>query len=635
MFRKSIISQMSLVMIAVLTVLAPLSTGYAHPSDGTSIYTLDGASSESESIESFVDQYVADGMQAAHVPGFAVVVVKDGKTLISKGYGYADLEQRIPMTPQTNLRAGSVSKPVVATAVMQLVDQGLVELDAPISRYIPDLELTDRFGQASTVAQLLTHQSGYTDADLLSHAPTLEEWQPLGEYLHDNLGPRDIQPGVMAYSSRNTALLGYMIEKITGLPYDQAIARSLFDPLGMSKTTFTQPLPDEIRANLATGYFYQGGTYEIVPLDYVRSSPGIAMVTTAEDMGRLMQSLLNGGQFNGMQVLKAETTETLLTRQAAAHTYSRGKSYAFSENRLGGRQVLNHDGNGIGFGSRMILVPEHDLGIFISTNHRQTQFDANTQTPAFVFIRDLASAILEREVPETPQNISALTPLPDAAERAGRYAGHYQLAGSPLKDFFKIRLLLDNVDVSDNGDGSITIGSKSYVEVEPLVFQRQDNASSFVVFIENARGEVEYLTFGGTGSYKKAGWYQTLNFTIGLVAGMLLIFLSYIVTWPFLRQGSWLAWAISLLNLIFLVGFGIMIATADIVLFFKMIPLPMRLLMALPWISALGTLGLLVSQFRRSSRQGTSRWGQIHTSLMTIASLAFLWFVAYWNLLLR
>ena len=116
---------------------------------------------------------------------------------------------------------------------------------------------------------------------------------------------------------------------------------------------------------------------------------------------------------------------------------------------------------------------------------------------------------------------------------------------------------------------------------------------------------------------------------------MLLIFLSYIVTWPFLRQGSWLAWAISLLNLIFLVGFGIMIATADIVLFFKMIPLPMRLLMALPWISALGTLGLLVSQFRRSSRQGTSRWGQIHTSLMTIASLAFLWFVAYWNLLLR
>ena len=635
MFRTSIISQMSLIVFAAFTVLAPHSRGYAQSSDASPLYTSEGISIEAESMESFVDQYVADGMQAAHVPGFALVVVKDGRTLISKGYGYADLERQIPMTPQTNLRAGSVSKPIVATAVMQLVEQGLVELDAPVSKYIPDLKLTDRFGQASTVAQLLTHQSGYTDAVMLSHVPTLEEWQPLGEYLHENLGPRDIQPGVMAYSSWNTALLGYMIEKVTGLPYDQAIARSLFDPLGMSKTTFTQPLPDEIRANLAMGYFYQGGTYEIVPLDYVRLSPGIAMVTTAEDIGWFMQALLNGGQFNGSQVLQADTVGMLLRRQAAAHPYSRGKTYAFSENRFAGRQVLNHDGNGIGFGSRMILVPEQNLGIFISTNHRQIQFDADTPTPAFDFIRDLATTILEREVPETPQNVSALTPLPDAAARAGRYAGHYQRAETPLKDFFKIRYLMDNVDVSDNGDGSITIGSKRYVEVEPLVFQSQGDANFFVVFIENAGGEVEYLTFGGTGSYKKADWYQTLNFSIGLVAGMLLIFLSCVVSWPFLRQGSWLAWAVSLLNLIFLVGFGIMVATADILLFFKMIPLPMRFLMALPWISAMGTLGLIVSQFRRSSRQGISRWGKIHTSLVTIASLAFIWFVAYWNLLLR
>jgi hypothetical protein len=110
---------------------------------------------------------------------------------------------------------------------------------------------------------------------------------------------------------------------------------------------------------------------------------------------------------------------------------------------------------------------------------------------------------------------------------------------------------------------------------------------------------------------------------------------SLILTWPFLRQGSWLAWGTSLLNLIFLVGFGIMIATADILLFYKMIPLPIRLLLSLPWISALGTLGLVVTQFRRTGRQSISLWGKIHTSLVTIASLAFIWFVAYWNLLLK
>ena len=131
-----------------------------------------------ETLEAFVDAFISENMEIAHVPGLVIEVVNENQTLLSKGYGYADIEKKIPMTSQTPVRAGSVSKPVTAIAVIQLVEGGLVDLNAPVSEYITTIPLEDKYGQASTVAQLLNHMGGYDDAVLLTHAPTVEEWQP-------------------------------------------------------------------------------------------------------------------------------------------------------------------------------------------------------------------------------------------------------------------------------------------------------------------------------------------------------------------------------------------------------------------------------------------------------------------------
>ena len=584
-------------------------------------------------IRALADGFWVENAEVAHLPGLVLVVVEDGQVLFADGYGFADLDRGVPMTPKTGLRAGSVSKPVTATAVMQLVEQGAMGLDIPVSDYITRLELDDGFGRASTVAELLTHRGGYDDTVVGSHAPTLDEWQPLEQYLAASLGPRAMAPGkVMSYSSWGHALLGYALQEVTGLPYADAIADNLLLPLGMSGSTFAQPLPAHLASNLATGYGYAAGEYHPVPHDFVRLSPGVALVTNGEDMGRFMRALLSGGKLGPTRILEPATVDLLLHRQVAAHAHSRGRTYGFSELTLSGRQVIYHDGNGIGFSNRLILVPDHDLGIFVSANHRSLSHGASS-TAASDALKGLATQVLESLVPEDPVDVPAARPLPYAAQRAARYEGQYRLASTARHDFFRLAGLGDHVDVEDNRDGSLRIGSNRWIEVEPLVFQHPEATSAFVVFVEDDRGAVEFLTFGGTASYRRLAWYETTTIHLGLTVGMLLLFLSMAVVWPKRRHGHGIAWLVSVLNLAFFTAFGLTMIRADFLLFFKSVPLGLRLIMSLPWLSALLTVGLLAFAWRtwRSTRLHFV-W-KAHYVAVTLASVAFVWYVSYWNVM--
>lgn len=208
-----------------------------------------------EELENFLDEFVPENRERSPVPGLVIVVVQGDKVVLSKGYGYADLDNGIPMTPQTAIRAGSVSKSLTATTVIQLVEQGILDLDTPVSDYITDLDLEDEYGAASTVSQLLNHMGGYADTLVLSHSPDYENWEPLGDVLRADLPQRAFPAGlVSSYSDWNFSLLGYAIEKATDTPYEETIAELLFKPLGMENSTYVQPLPDEIYENLAVGY---------------------------------------------------------------------------------------------------------------------------------------------------------------------------------------------------------------------------------------------------------------------------------------------------------------------------------------------------------------------------------------------
>lgn len=619
-----------LFVLLFLVLTAVPSTEAASPRNHPPENNLEALSAES--LAGFVDAFVAEKMTDAHAPGLVITVVSEGDVLLSQGYGLADQASRRPMTAQTNLRVGSVSKPVTSAAVLQLVAGGQMALDAPVSEYLPDLPLADGYGPAGSVAQMLTLKGGYPDKVLQSHAPTLAAWQPLDVYLQDNLPPRVLPPGkVHSYNSWEHALLGQAMAKVSGQPFPQVMDETLLQPLGMARSTFDQPLPDAVAANLASGYHFQDGAYQEVPLDYVNLSPGIALVTTGEDMGRFMLALLNNGVLDGRPVLAPATVAGMLQRQEPVHPLSRGRTYGFSEVTLAGHPVLYHDGNGIGFSNRIILDPEHRLGIFLSTNHRLLAPDLS-HTAASIFIKDLSVALLEHYLPASEEGAETpLAPLPDAAARAPRYAGNYYLAGTPRNDFFKLNALLDNVNVGDNGDGTITIGSNRYVEVEPLLFQSTANPGFFVVFAEGEEGAVELLTFGGTGSYQKADWYVTPTAQIALLAIMLFGFLALVIVIPFSRYRPWTIWLMSLVNIVFLAGLTIMMLQVDPLLFFKSISLQTRLLFLLPWLG--GVLALtypwvLASLWRQGS---TPRVWSLY-ALNIAATVAFFWFVSTWNL---
>lgn len=591
---------------------------------------------ESGALETFVDGFLQENMERHHVPGLVITVVQEGEVVLSKGYGYADIEKKIPMTPQTAVRAGSGSKPVLASVVIRLAAQGLLDLNAPVSDYITDLDLEDEFGQASTVAQLLNHMGGYENGLVLTHAPTIDEWQPLGLVLKEDLPPRAFAPGkVMSYSSWGYALLGYATEQVTGVPYEEAVARELFTPLGMEGSTFLQPLPPAIHDNLATGYGYNEGsnTFDVIPHDFVRMSPGVALVTNAEDMGKYMLALLDGGAGEETKLFDAQSLAWILERQASAHPYSRGRSYAFAETTLSGRKVLYHDGNGIGFTNRIVLVPGQSMGFFISVNHRSLGMDLSS-TRATEMVRNLSSAIVENLVPASESEIPDVQPLPDAKERIEKFVGYYQFAEVSRRDFFKANALLDNVTVKGNGDGTLKIGSRDYVEVEPDLFQSKESPDFFVVFVENDQEEVEFLTFGGTGSYQKVSWTQSLNAQIAFVAPIVLVFLSFAILWPMTRQGHWLAWVVSLLGLGFWAGVALLFTgMADLLLFFKTIPANFRLLSFLPWL--IGILALVLPVFLGAIWKNGSAplWAKIHYTLANVAAFALVWFAYFWRMI--
>ncbi|MEW6493016.1 MAG: serine hydrolase domain-containing protein, partial [Cyanobacteriota bacterium] len=205
-----------------------------------------------QEFEAFVDNFFNEEMQKAHVPGAAISVVKDGKLFFAKGYGYANLEKKIPVeADKTLFRVASLSKLFTATAAMQLYERGQLDLDADVSKYL-DFELENPFSKPVTPAEMMMHTDGSTVRRIGLAARTEAGMEPLGDYLKDHMPPIVWPPGELySYSSHSLALLGYVVEKISGIPFVQYIDKNILQPLEMRRSTFLQPPPPELADNLA------------------------------------------------------------------------------------------------------------------------------------------------------------------------------------------------------------------------------------------------------------------------------------------------------------------------------------------------------------------------------------------------
>lgn len=605
------------------------------------------SSIDAAELEGFLDSMLHAQLEQHHLAGATVAVVKDGRLLLAKGYGYADRAQGKPVVAdQTLFRVGSVSKLFTATAVMQLVEQGKLDLHADVNTYLKDFRIPATYPQPITLAHLLTHSAGFEDRKFALLAQSADDLQPLGPYLADNLPARVRPPGELAaYSNHSLTLAGYIVEQVSGLPFADYVGAHILQPLGMRRSTFSQPVPQDLALDLALGYRDAGNMYHAEPVEYVQVAPAGALCATITDMARFMIAHLQDGQYEQARILQAATVQDM-HRQHFSHTPGlTGWTYGFQEMQRNHQRILWHGGDAGEFHGVLVLLPQQNTGLVVFYN------SANANPALYM---QVVHAFVDRYYPAS----AAPTPLPaDFQSRAQRFTGTYRGLRAGSTHFLALESLLATASVSATSDGYlVTTGAgfdatpQRWVEVEPLVFRHVDGQDT-LTFRADSQDHITHMFVGNfpMSAFAKLAWYETLPVQGGLVAVYGLLFLSVLLVWPLgmllarrrrsagsaspvaPRRASWLLLVVSALNVLFVIGYSIWWLA-----FYPKpyeVPLVIGALLVLPLLATALTLGLLVFTVLAWRNRYWSVAARLHYSLVTVAALGFTEWLSYWNLL--
>jgi CubicO group peptidase (beta-lactamase class C family) len=599
---------------------------------------------DAKELEAFLDELLTRQLTENHIPGASVAVVKDGRLIFTKGYGYANLEQRIPVVAtETLFRVGSVAKLFTWTAVLQLVEQGKLDLHADVNTYLAGFSIPATYPAPITLAHLLTHTAGFEDRQRGITVSSADSLLPLERYLADAMPARIFPPGtVTAYSNYGATLAGYIVERVSGEPFAQYMQQHIFAPLDMRHSTFAQQLPTDIAAKVAVSYDEYDGGYHPMPFEYFQSAPAGGLSATATDIAQFMIAQLQDGRLGDARILQAATAQDMHRQHFTNDPHVNGMAYGFVEMTLNGQRLLMHSGttNDELFRSLLVLLPAQHTGLFVSYS------GAGGGGAKWALLQ----AFLDHYAPAGRP--TAITPPADFAQRAGQFAGSYQSTRATATTIEKIGGLFGMVataQVSANDEGYLTIAGLSkeptqWVEVAPLVFH-QVGGQETAVFRADEHGQITYLFQGNLPieGYRKLAWYENPRLHYGLLAGCVTLFLSALLIWPIAwlvtrRKGAprprgaglarWLAWSISALNVLFLIL--LVVSLQDLALFptaLTKVALGLALLAAA--LSVAAVAGTALAWRRRY-------WGVVgraHYTLVTLGALAFIWFLNYWNLL--
>jgi CubicO group peptidase (beta-lactamase class C family) len=400
--------------------------------------------------EAWLDGFMPYALASGDLAGAVVVLVKDGEVLLQKGYGYADLEARTPVDPDDTLfRPGSVSKLFTWTAVMQMVEQGKVDLDADINTYL-DFAVPPVAGKPVTLRHVMTHTAGFEEQirGLIGH--DIDDVVPLGEALKRWVPRRIHTPGgTPAYSNYATALAGYVVERVSGQSFDDYLEQHIFGPLGMRSSSFRQPLPDALVQRMSKGYA-RASDGEAKPYEFISLAPAGSLAATGADMARFMIAHLQRGAYGEARILSERVAEQMHgTGQASVGPLNR-MMLGFYETTVNGRRAIAHGGDTRWFHSDLQLFPDDGFGVFVSFNSSGTEGATHRLRSALV--RGLVDRYLPGPGPEDTGMDEAT-----AREQAAQIAGSYASSRRPDSNLLSLVGLLGQIKVAPNEDGTITV----------------------------------------------------------------------------------------------------------------------------------------------------------------------------------
>ena len=594
-------------------------------------------------MEAFFDGWLADRMREQHIPGTIVVVVRDGGIIFSKGYGFADIESKKPMNPQsTILRVGSISKLITASAVMQLADRGMLDLHADIREYI-EPDILKSYPYPVTLHQLLTHSAGIGDRFAGQGVRNPADILNLKEYLATSLSPPIGKPGeIINYSNQGISLAGYVVEKTAGVPFADYSRDNIFRPLGMARSSFV-PTAEDL-TDIARGYNWVFERQRIMPLRHWKPYPASSLTATAHDLARFMIAHLKAGnrsnepEGNG-RILSPGAAAKMHRRQFTMHPQMPGMAYGFRELIENGQRLLWHSGHMAGHRTALFLLPKHNLGLF---------FYGNSDIKIY---RPFLTAFLDHFFPANSDLVlapSAMVPLVELR----RYAGVYRHNWYPRATFGKAAVLMGiqgkEIVVTAVESAFLTIGGRPYLPHDLPLFKSKDD-DDLAAFIEDDKGSITHLYMGGSDAYMKLNWHETASFNWLLYRVCLALFILGFISQVFLylrtrKEEEHIRPAISArfalhgsgllcgLYLIFIIGLYLVTAQGA----YKMLedlPPALMVLLALPIASAILIPATAAAAIRAWLTGRLSLWEKVHHIEILSATLAFTWFLHHWNLL--
>ena len=480
-----------------------------------------------QDAQAWLDGLMPTALRTARTPGAVISIVKDGQVLFEKGYGVSDEKKNTPVDPQRTLfRPGSTSKLFTWTAVMQLVEQGKLDLDVDVNKYL-DFQVPPLNGQPITLRQVMTHRSGFEERikDLVAFdVPD----PPLRDVLAGNMPARIYPAGTTsAYSNYATGLAGHIVERVSGMPFNDYIERNVFAPLNMKHSSFRQPLPDAIKADMSVGYEEAGKPGK--GFEVVNIPPAGSLSSTGEDMAHFMIAHLADGKYGDAQILKPETARMMHTTITRPFPDLNGMALGFYQDNINGHRVIAHGGDLNYFHSDLFLFLDDHVGLFISVN-------ALGKDGLGEGIRDdVFHEFADRYFPHA-EPVVAIDDV-TAKAHAQQIAGRYQTTRRGDTTFLSLITMLQPTVIAANPDGTITakllLKPQTFVETRPYLWHELDGHDQLQAKVVDGKvvaWSTDYLAFAF--AWEPLHGLAGAGLEMPLFVASLVLLLVSVLTWP-------------------------------------------------------------------------------------------------------
>jgi CubicO group peptidase (beta-lactamase class C family) len=599
--------------------------------------------SPASEMEAAWDAFFDQEMQAYGVHGAVMVAVRGNEVVFSKGYGYADAANQVPMDPHsTILRSGSIAKTLTATAVFQLAEQGKLDLEADINNYLTHFKIPDTFPEPVTARQLVNMIGGFDTRVFGIRAASLDQIIPLEEYLAERMPPRVLPPGrYRRYNDHELVLAGYLVQVISGMPYEDYVKVHIFNPLEMHDSSIY--LPDEQLAHAARGYPVGGGVQDAYPIHYyyLNTAPGAGFNTTAADMAKYLIAHLQLGCYTRsdsttVRILQESTASELHGTGFAHHPQLIGQANSFDEMFYNGQRYLRKSGGAPGMQNSLLLLPSEGMGFYLFTN-----------TDGFALSNQWTQKVVETYLSPAKNTHAKTIPVVESNLQISpaNYTGSYLELSDQTSHttIVKVQALMDPdlwLQVSAAPSGGLQLGDQHYTPVDEVLF-KDTSSGGYTAFELDKSGRANFLMQGRFVN-QRVSWIETPTAQLAIIGTALLFFLTaaLMTTVSILRgrsQGLLLAGSVSVLNLLFVVGLVIVmlpVATGGDKWQFSLEPsLALRAILAVPLLTTLISLALLVKTIIVWRRGSSSPVTRLLNTLLLFGMVGFLFFLHTWNLL--